>query len=221
MNKEWSELNKQIQTEIKKESTFKDGINTLITLRKDLMDTMISFREMLSDEQFSAIPFINAKGYHSKTIAYSLFHVFRIEDITSNSLIRKDEQIFIRDNYKERMKSSIITTGNELVKQEIADFSAALSVDELYNYIRSVDESTTDLLHSLSYNDTKTGMTEQDKKNLHLSGTVSEDENAVWLIDYWRSKNIQGLIKMPFSRHWIMHIEACMRIINKLGVIDK
>lgn len=42
------------------------------------------------------------------------------------------------------------------------------------------------------------------------------DEEAVWLIDYWCNKNITGLIKMPLSRHWIMHIEVMQRIKNKL-----
>lgn len=44
----------------------------------------------------------------------------------------------------------------------------------------------------------------------------STDENAVWLIDYWCQKDARGLIQMPFSRHWIMHIEASLRIRNKL-----
>ncbi|MDD6401173.1 MAG: phage head-tail adapter protein, partial [Lachnospiraceae bacterium] len=40
--------------------------------------------------------------------------------------------------------------------------------------------------------------------------------SAVWLIDYWCSKDISGLIKMPLSRHWIMHIEAANRIKEKI-----
>lgn len=46
----------------------------------------------------------------------------------------------------------------------------------------------------------------------------SEDENAIWLIDYWCGKGIRGLIQMPFSRHWIMHIEASLRIKNKIHI---
>ncbi len=42
------------------------------------------------------------------------------------------------------------------------------------------------------------------------------DESAIWLIDYWCNKDVRGLIQMPFSRHWIMHIEACLRIENKI-----
>lgn len=45
---------------------------TLFDLRNQLMETLISLKEELNREDFSAIPFINAKGYHSKTIAYSI-----------------------------------------------------------------------------------------------------------------------------------------------------
>ncbi|MDD6404400.1 MAG: phage head-tail adapter protein, partial [Clostridiales bacterium] len=55
-----------------------------------------------------------------------------------------------------------------------------------------------------------------DKKRISELGVVSADESAVWLIDYWCSKDISGLIKMPLSRHWIMHIEASNRIKEKI-----
>jgi hypothetical protein len=216
MNIEWSELNKKMQLQIKKKGTFYEGIDTLLELRKELMKEIVSFKEVLDREDFNAMPFINAKGYHNKTIAYSLYHIFRIEDIVSNSLIKKREQVLFKDNYHEKMKSTIITTGNELIKQEISVFSAKLNLDELYNYIEAVDVSTTQLLKELSYEDLKIKMTELDKEKLKPLKVVSEADNAFWLIDYWCDKNIQGLIQMPLSRHWIMHIEASLRIKNKI-----
>lgn len=216
MNKEWSELNKTMQLQIKKKGTFSEGIDTVLILRKELMRQILEFKDTLSRDEFCAIPFINADGYHSKTIAYSLYHVFRIEDIVAHSLIRKDTQIFFENYYQNRMNSPIITTGNELVKQEIADFSSQLDLYELYQYIIAVDNSTAQLLQQLTYKDMKIKMTEQDEKTLHSQKTVGEEANSIWLIDYWCGKNIQGLIQMPFSRHWIMHIEACLRIRNKI-----
>ena len=216
MNAEWSDLNKKMHIQLKKKDTFYAGIDTLLELRKELMKQIIGFKELLNREDFNAMPFINAKGYHNKTIAYSLYHIFRIEDIVSNSLIKKREQIFFEDNYRERMKSSIMTTGNELVKREISIFSSKLNLDKLYQYISEVDISTTQLLKGLSYEDLKIKMTEQDKELLKSLDVVSNDESAVWLIDYWCNKNIQGLILMPFSRHWIMHTQASLRIKNKI-----
>lgn len=216
MNKEWSELNKAMQAKLKKKDTYKDGVTTLFELRNNLYDTIISFKQEFSTDDFSAIPFINADGYHSKTIAYSLWHIFRIEDIVAHTLIKGDEQVFFKNDYKKRIGSKIITTGNELVKQEIADFSKELDLDELYSYIFDVKNSTEEIIKELTYEDLKIKITDERREALESLKVVSEDESAIWLVDYWCNKDIRGLVQMPFSRHWIMHIEACLRIAKKL-----
>ena len=215
MNKEWSEMNKTMQLQIKKKDTFSTGIDTLLELRRTLMEQIVQFRNELADADFYAMPYMNAKGYHNKTIAYSLWHIFRIEDIVAHSLIANDEQIFFKGDYQRRIKSPIVTTGNELVKEEIKEFSKKLSIEELYNYIADVDESTTQILKTLTYSDMKEKISDDRRKQLETLNVVSTDENAYWLIDYWCGKDVKGLIQMPFSRHWIMHIEACLKIRDK------
>ena len=87
MNKEWSEQNKRMQSLIKKADTFNEGKDVLFELRNDLMNTMLSFKVDLDREDYDAMPFMNADGYHSKNIAYSLWHIFRIEDIVAHTLV--------------------------------------------------------------------------------------------------------------------------------------
>ena len=43
MNKSWSELNRKMQIQLKKEATFADGIETLFELRKELMQAAVRF----------------------------------------------------------------------------------------------------------------------------------------------------------------------------------
>ena len=216
MNKEWSELNKIMQTQIRKKDTYEIGVDTLFKLRNQLMKTLTLFYDELNREEFNAIPFINVDGYHSKTIAYSIWHIFRIEDIVAHILISEDEQVFLAGNYQERINSPIMTTGNELVKQQITDFSKQLNLKELYSYIFKVKDSTEKIIKNLSYVELKRKVSEEKKEYLKSLNVVSNDENAIWLIDYWCNKDIRGLIQMPFSRHWIMHIEASLRIKNKI-----
>ena len=216
MNKSWSELNRKMQIQLKKEATFSDGIETLFELRKELMQVADGFFRDLSREEFCAIPFLNAEGYHSKSVAYSLWHIFRIEDIVANTLIAGCGQVFFRGNYKERTNSPIITTGNELVKQQIAEFSRQLNLGELQNYIHEVKAQTEKILCALSYSDLKKKVSAKRRKKLESLNVVSTDESAAWLVDYWCGKDFRGLVQMPFSRHWIMHIEAALRIAGKL-----
>ncbi len=216
MNKEWSELNKQMQIKLKKPDTYKQGIAALFELRNELMQTVVSFRAGLTREELNAMPFINSKGYHSKSIAYSLWHIFRIEDIAAHTLIFGDKQIFFSGSYDKRIGSPIITTGNELAGREIADFSEKLNRDELYSYIADVKKSTEDIVRNLTFDELKRRISDDTKSGLMALNVVSSDENAAWLVDYWCEKDVRGLIQMPFSRHWIMHIEACLRIRDKL-----
>ncbi len=48
MNKSWSELNRKMQIQLKKEATFSDGIETLFELRKELMQAADDFSEILA-----------------------------------------------------------------------------------------------------------------------------------------------------------------------------
>ena len=221
MNKEWAELNKTMQLYLKKKDTFAEGIDTLIMLRKDLMAQILQFKEELSQDDFSAMPFMNAKGYHSKSISYSLWHIFRIEDIVAHTLIAEDEQVFFRGDYQKRISAPIITTGNELVKEEIEEFSKQLHIKELYNYIVEVDRSTTEILKTLTYEDSRKKISDEKRHKVERLNVVSTDENAYWLIDYWCGKDVKGLLQMPLSRHWIMHIEACLRIRDRIKCIVK
>ena len=216
MNKEWSELNKSMQAQIKKKDTWPDGVDTLISLRNQLMDTLLSFKDDLKREDFDAMPYINADGYHSKNIAYSIWHIFRIEDIVAHTLVAGDEQVFFAGGFQRRIKSPIITTGNELIKEQISDFTKQLDIDELYAYIQEVKKSTEEIVRGLSYDMLKQKVSVDRKNSLISQNVVSTDEEAYWLIDYWCGKDIRGLIQMPFSRHWIMHIEASLRIKGKL-----
>ena len=216
MNKEWSELNKTMQQQLKKKDSYEDGISTLGLLREYLFETLQSFKDELERENFDAMPFINADGYHSKNIAYSLWHVFRIEDIVAHSVIRGDDEVFFAKGYQKKMKSPIITTGNELVREQISDFTRELDIDALYSYIEDVKKSTEKIVKELPYDSMKLKISDERRKHLESLNVVSNAESAIWLIDYWCGKDIRGLIQMPFSRHWIMHIEACLRIRKKL-----
>ncbi len=124
--------------------------------------------------------------------------------------------MFFSGNWQKKIGSPIITTGNELVKDEIKKFSQRLDIEKLYSYAEKVKKATELLLTELPFDKLKEKISANTNQKLIDSKCVSDDEKAVWLIDYWCGKNIKGLIQMPFSRHLIMHTEAALRIAEKL-----
>ena len=216
MNKDWSEKNKKMQALLSKEAGFDEGIKLLIELRTELFEQITYIVKTFPPVAFYQLPFGDGEGNHCTTLAWSLWHTFRIEDIVAHELILKDKQIFFEGDWKKKTGSSIITTGNELAGDALIKFSKKLDVKATYDYCKAVMDSTNKMLKHLKFADLKKKFTDEDRKRLVKSKSVSTSESAVWLIDFWCSKNIKGLIQMPFSRHWIMHVEAMQRIKNKL-----
>lgn len=102
----------------------------------------------------------------------------------------------------------------DAIGNEISEFSSKLDIDLIYKYATAVYEKTNKMLLSLSFDDLKRKYTNSDKEIIKSLRVVDEKEE--WLLDYWCSKNLLGLICMPFSRHLIMHLEASIRIKNKI-----
>ena len=68
------------------------------------------------------MPFAKAEGYHSKTLTYSIWHVFRIEDIVLHTLILNNSQVLegteislLRWNYRRLCQYFKVFTNNALV----------------------------------------------------------------------------------------------------------
>ena len=185
MDKHWSEMNKEMQNLIAKKATFKDGIGKLLELRKSLFEQITQIVTTFPEEAFWQRPFADAEGYHGKTLAYSIWHIFRIEDIVAHEMIAEDQQVLFSRDFQAAICSPIITTGNELAGEEIVEFSKQLDVRELYQYAREVMQFTNQVLTGLEYIDLKRRFGEDMIAKLRRSGCVSEDEKAFWLIDYW------------------------------------
>lgn len=216
MGNELVKLCTKIKDEISNENTFHSGIKDLLLLRKQLFDILLQFKTELCRDDFNAMPFIGEDGFHSKTIAYSIWHIFRIEDIVSHTLISGDDQIFFVGNFQERIGSPILTTGNELIEHQIADFSKSLDLDELYKYALSVKIITDWIIENMTVADMSRKIQNSDRMRLESLNVVSQSDNAHWLIDYWCGEDLKGLILMPFSEHWMAHIYACMLIRDKI-----
>ena len=109
MDKDWSDKNKEFQKLITKEATFKDGIKVLLDLRDSLFEQITQIVNGYPKDAFWKMPFVGAEGYHSKTLAYSIWHVFRIEDIVLHTLILNDTQVLERGEWQKKIGSEIIT----------------------------------------------------------------------------------------------------------------
>lgn len=209
---ERSVIFKEFQTEIKKKNTFDNGKIKLLELRKELKTIYDYIFENCKKEDYSKMPLKN-----DKTIAFYIYHLARIEDINANTLILNKEQIFFKNIYNQLIKSPIITTGNELDREELIHFSSLLDLKQLKNYVYDVLDNTNKMIKNMTFEETKNIVPTERKNNLVKLNVVSTDENAFWLVDYWCKKTYVGLFLMPFSRHHMLHLDGCLRIMARIS----
>ena len=72
MDKNWSEMNKEIQVLLSKEATLSQAIEKLIAFRADMFEQIRQIVMSYPAEAFWQMPFAGAEGYHRKTLDYSI-----------------------------------------------------------------------------------------------------------------------------------------------------
>jgi len=205
-----SEIFKSFQANIKKKDSFDIGKQNLLALRAELSAIYDYIFSVCSKDDFCKMPIAS-----SKSIAYYVYHLIRIEDITSNTLIAGKEELFFSEKFGSLLNSPIITTGNELARDDLIEFSKALDINQLKNYVSAVYANTNVIIQNMSFEDSKTKISAERKAELIKLNTVSADQ--MWLVDYWCNKTYAGLLLMPLSRHQMMHLDGCLRILKKIN----
>ncbi len=108
------------------------------------------------------------------------------------------------------------TTGNKISNEEMISFSQKIDLDQLLLYIQKEKEKSDKYIKNLTFKESKRKITEEQKNKLIEKKVVSDSPDTFWFVDYWCKKDVRGLLAMPFSRHWIMHIQACDAVLLTL-----
>lgn len=149
------------------------------------------------------------------TIAWNLWHLTRIEDLTANLLIAEEDQC-INNNWLEKMNVSICDTGNAMTAQEIASFSSQISMIELRKYRIEVGRKTKSIINSLKPDQMKRKIRPVAVDRVRQEGGVTDAEESRWLLDFWGKKTVAGILLMPITRHQIVHINDSLKIKKSL-----
>lgn len=150
-----------------------------------------------------------------ETIAWSLWHLTRIEDITMNILVADEDQVINTDNWLKKMHVKVCDTGNSMTNEEIIDLSSKINMQELRKYRIAVGRKTREVIRKLQQADLKRKMESAMLQRILDEGAVLNVDGANWLIDFWGRKNVAGIILMSVTRHQMVHINESMRLKNK------
>jgi len=224
--KDWNPKQALLKSLIGNKDKFEDAMTLLLELHAMIHSSLMSgiaaqtyedeLWEGFDEEAFKTMP-----TDKDVTIAWNLWHITRIEDLTSNILIAGTSQV-MNDNWTAKMKVKVYDTGNAMSDEEILDLSSSINIEELKNYRIAVGRKTREIIGQLKPEHLKKKVEPKGLQRVLDEGGVLDVEDSRWLLDFWGKKNIAQLLLMPTTRHQIVHIndslrlkEKCMKKINK------
>lgn len=173
-----------------------------------------SYEDLLLDDideaQFRVIP--EGKEH---SIAWIIWHLSRIEDLTMNLLVAGEDQVFETGDWLAKTRSPIKHTGNGTGKEVAWALSAAVDIPALRAYRHAVGRATREVVQNLTKAEFSRKADPASLQRVVDEGGVIEAGYGV--VEYWGSRDVAGLLLMPPTRHTIVHWNEALRLINRLG----
>jgi hypothetical protein len=177
-------------------------LSSIYSGKKNKVDSLI---DGLETSQYSIMP-----TSMDETIAWALWHIARIEDLTMNLLVADQDQLF-NEEWKVKMNSSITDTANALSDEEIMKHSKNLNKQELLHYRNAVGLRTKEIIQNLTATDLLRTISKAGLDKILAEGGVTTQQDSIWLLDFWGNKDVAGILLMPPTRHVMLHLNDCCK----------
>ncbi|GAE90289.1 DinB family protein [Acetivibrio straminisolvens] len=217
---DWNPKQKQLKDIILYEEKFNETIELIQDLHSMVHSHYVYGRNIrtLEDELWDGLDkktFITMPAKEDVTIAWNIWHITRIEDLTVNILIADEIQEFKRQNWPSRLNIEVSDTGNAMSDDEIIDLSNKINMEELREYRKAVGKRTKEVILKLQPSDLKRRVQKNRLDRILDEGGVLDVEDSKWLLDFWGKKSIAGLILMPITRHQVVHLNDSLKLKKK------
>lgn len=159
----------------------------------------------LDEDSLRRIP---GGGEHS--IAWILYHLARIEDVTMNMLVADDSQIASEEGWLDKMHVPIMHTGNASFVEEVARLSYQIDMDVLRAYRLQVGRRTRQVVSQLTPDKLSQWVEPARIEKVRTSGAILAAAGEI--VDYWSRRTLAGLLLMPPTRHCYLHLNEALRI---------
>lgn len=216
---EWNERQKALRLALKAPKDQPQAVALFLQQHAMLHAAEVSGSGLWSfeDELFAGLPvevmrLCRKEDGHS--IAWNLWHLARIEDITMNLLLAGKPQLFESDGWEKQLAVTWRDTGNAMDAQTIHRFSQEINLPALRMYRQEVGRNTRQVVQAVAVGGFKQPVDPLRLQMAQAQGAV--DPGAGWLIAYWGGLTLAGLLLMPPTRHNFVHLNEALRL-KQLG----
>jgi hypothetical protein len=164
--------------------------------------------EVLDDMTEEGIRRIPQNCEHS--VAWCIWHIARIEDVTMNMLVAGWSQLINQDSWFERMNADFRHTGNAMDEDEIRALSSTITIEALRAYRLAVGRRTQQIVQGLEPEVLKAKVDASRLQQVINEGAVVKAAQGI--VDYWSKRDIAGLLLMPATRHSLVHLNEALKL---------
>jgi hypothetical protein len=216
--KAWNDRHKELRHALEKQVDRKAAVDLFLIQHAMVHSSRLSKLRVYSFEDEildDLIPdswrYIPPKGNHS--IAWIIWHLARIEDVTMNLLVADEQQVLHKNGWCERLQIEAAHTGNGMSDKEVLALTHEINTRALRQYRLEVARSTRRTVKAIKAE-------EFGQKVESSRAQRTWDEHAMLpkgkrVVDYWASRTIAGLLLMPPTRHCFLHLNEARRIKQK------
>lgn len=147
------------------------------------------------------------------SIAWLLWHITRIEDMTINLLTFEQPQV-INAEWLAQLGLSRLDCGASMDENEVAELSASISVPALLAYRAAVGRKTRASLPALTAEQVKAAVPEATVAQLLAEGSISE--KGRWLYEYYLNRTKGFFLTRTATSHNFIHLNEAGRLRIKL-----
>lgn len=209
-----SEKHKELNKIIRKSDKIEEAKELFLEIHAQLHQSIVSgiayneVDKLIEGLDYSDYTIMPTKK--DETIAWVLWHIARIEDLTMGILVSGGNQVW-NETWNKKLNASITDTGNALTDEEIMTLSKNLNIAELLNYRNEVGIRTREIVTQLGKDDMSRRVLPSLIDRILQEGGVTHQEESIWLLDFWSKKDVAGLLLMPPTRHVMLHLNDCCK----------
>ena len=148
------------------------------------------------------------------SVAWRIWHIARIEDVTMNILLADGTQVFSSGKWAARLDVGFVGVGNEMSEADIVQLSKTINLKALFAYRLAVGKRTRAIVPRLNLDILARPPAPDRVRRLIDERAVQPP--AVWLQDYWGGHPAANLLLMPATRHPFVHLNEIKRLLPKL-----
>ena len=166
--------------------------------------------EGLSDTQLRSRP-----AGVTNSIAWLIWHIARIEDVTMNMLVAGRPQVLDEADWISQLRLSRRDVGTSMSENEVADFSSQVDCSALRAYRIAVGHRTREIVAALQPAELWERIDPTNVHRLTTEGALAEA--AYELAQQWSDWQKAGMLTMPATRHSFTHLNEAYRVRQKIA----